>query len=84
MNTDVTKQTEQLIEGLKADKSIAQPWKNYAISDASRLLAIIEKGKRVTNRTPPPEMPQHEEVAGCTCQPGRKADVSCPVHGINL
>lgn len=83
---DVQKQTEQLISDLKADKSIAQPWKNYAVSDAMRLLAVIEKGKRVTNRTPPPDVAAkaQQSQAGCTCEPGKKASVNCPVHGINL
>lgn len=84
---DVTKQIQQLIVDLKADKSIAQPWKNYAISDASRLQAVIEQGKRSTNQTPPPEVAaqaQRGAVDGCICTPGKKASVNCPVHGINF
>jgi hypothetical protein len=83
---DSTKQIQSLLDALQADKTMAQPWKNYAISDARRLQALIEIGLSTTNRVPPPDLPQPKvEVAsnGCMCPPGGKRNVNCPVHGIN-
>lgn len=84
---DVTKQIQSLIDSLKAEKSMAQPWKNYAVSDAIRLQAVIAQGLSSSNQKPPPEFLHKNEgaaVAGCTCVPGQKASVHCPVHGINV
>jgi hypothetical protein len=83
---DITKQIQSVIDALKADKSIAQPWRNYAVSDASRLLAVVEKGLKTSNLTPPPEVQSgtsEPTVDTCTCTPGGKLNVNCPVHGIN-
>lgn len=46
----------QMINELKADKSIAQPWKNYATSDLLRVQAVIRMGKTVTKQEPPADM----------------------------
>jgi hypothetical protein len=81
-------QTQQLVQSLKADKDMAQPYKNFAVSDAIRLLALIEAGLRRTNAKPPADLLQPAAKldanlqpiqAGCICPPaGRRAD--CPIH----
>jgi hypothetical protein len=85
---DITKQMQSLIDSLKADKTMAQPYKNYAISDALRLQAVIERGVGTTNQKPPDGInldkpPERMAEGGCTCDPNQKPFVNCPVHGIN-
>jgi hypothetical protein len=70
-----------LIEHIKADKSIVQPWRNDAIANMRRAVAFIDKGLT----TAPAHLVQTAERDGqpvmslCTCPPGgRRKD--CPVH----
>lgn len=72
---------QSLIEALDADKTMLQPYKNYALSDAKRLQALIEY-----NPTPKPTVPAHPATTsgGCICTLGQKAHASCPVHGIQF
>lgn len=71
----------KLIEALDADKTIAQPYKNYAKSDALRLEAVIEKGIVTTNIKPPEPRPA---TMVCFCLPGQKPNHNCPVHGLQV
>lgn len=76
----------KLIEALRADKTMVQPYKNYALSDALRLEAVIEKGLGTTMRKPPEDMvitnPQ-VALGNCICTPGQKPAAHCPVHGLS-
>lgn len=67
---------QNLIDTLKADKTLAQPWKNYAMSDAMRLQAVIA----MAGQAPASQHPATSH--GCICLPGQKAQASCPVHGL--
>lgn len=70
MNYD--QELNAIAEEVKTDKSIVQPWRNYALKAANEMQAFIKMGKTTSPLQPPPE-------AVCTCPPGgRKA--SCPVH----
>lgn len=85
----------QLIEALKDDQSLAQPYKNYLISDAKRLQIAIRGAKTIAFNQPPPDMPepngttspQPMQFAGpsttgvCVCTPGMPRRRDCPVHG---
>lgn len=78
---------QALISALDADKTMLQPYKNYALSDAKRLQALIEYDP-VRPATAPSSgtlmsqtMPS---ASGCICTPGQKAHASCPAHGIQF
>jgi len=43
----------EMLAAIKADKSLAQPWKNYAASDLARVQAVIRMAKNTVNKTPP-------------------------------
>lgn len=77
---DIPTTMQALITALKADKQMAQPYKNFAVSDAIRLQAVINQGMRVTNMVPPagalPDQP-----ATCICPPTGGRRVDCPQHG---
>lgn len=63
---------QDIITMLKDDKSVAQPYRNYALKELHLAVALVEKGQRITNLKPP------EGV--CTCPDGAVSK-SCPVHG---
>jgi len=84
----------EMLAAIKADKSLAQPWKNYASSDLARVQAVIRMAQTATNLKPPEGY--GTVVSGsaegtsvlrddrgyslaCTCMTGA-IDVSCPVH----
>lgn len=74
-----------LIEAVKADKDIAQPWRNKVVSRLDEVQAILEKGQRMTNIKPPVGTPEplHTptgEPMNCVCPEGA-IDTACPVHG---
>lgn len=83
------------IELMNADKSLAQPWKNYAISDARRALALLKMADasiHTSNRESPSDAArngQEGNVAGetmdfmsCICpDPVNDKAPNCPVHG---
>jgi len=66
-----------LMDAMKADKDLSQPIKNYALSDAVRLQAVIRMAKINTNLQPPAGIPT--TAAGCTC-PFGVISATCPVH----
>ena len=75
MNYD--QQITNLINDLKTNTDVIQPYKNYAVSDLLRVQAVIRMGKTTSNLTPP----TNDQT--CTCPfPGR--DVNCLVHGNNV
>jgi hypothetical protein len=55
----------QVVDVLKADKSIVQPWRNYAIKAAAEMQAFVRMGLTATNRQPPdvPVFPRPHPVA---------------------
>lgn len=68
-----------LIERLGQDKSLMQPYKNYAISDAKRLHALIRMAGSSTQLEPPVGT-QLGINPVCSCPAGglRK---TCAIHG---
>lgn len=85
MNYDA--QITDLITAIKADKSIIQPWRNYAIKAANEMISFIEKGQRTTNMRPHEGMTDVQRnyynsppVNACICFPGMTR-LDCPVHG---
>ena len=70
MNYDAA--IQELIDVIKADKSILQPWRNKAVARLEEAQAFVMKGKMTTYREP--------EGLVCTCRTGM-ADKNCPVHG---
>lgn len=76
MNYD--QQITAIIDAMKTDKAIAQPWKNYATSDLLRVQAIIRMGLTTTNMQPPAGTPT--TARQCTCTIGVMSP-NCPVHG---
>lgn len=80
---DVPTQIQSLIDEAKADKSIAQPWRNYGLKHLHEALADFEKGMRTSNQVPPPEaVNPPPQQAVCICPPGGKRNANCPVHGL--
>ena len=67
---------DDMIEHIKADKSIIQPWRNDAIAQLRRAKAFIRMGLTSTNRTDLPSDPEPT----CTCPEGGTRK-SCPLHG---
>src|SRR5256885_8922242 len=81
---------QELVDVLKADKSIVQPWRNYAIKHFQEGLADVHMGKATTNREPVeydvsyPGGKDGEALytPKCTCPPGG-IKRTCPLHGTN-
>jgi hypothetical protein len=79
------------IVAIGEDKAIIQPWRNYAQSDARRLLALVHEGQSKTNMKPPVgesltlndlnnyTVQDVNEFNGCTCATDLRKN--CPVHG---
>src|SRR5438270_836185 len=67
---------QELVDVLKADKSIVQPWRNYAIKHFQEGLADVHMGKTTTNRELDGNLPE----TTCTCPPGG-IKRTCPLHG---
>jgi hypothetical protein len=73
---------QEIIDVIKADKSLAQPYKNFAVSDGLRWKAVVAAARNTTNREAPDDLPIMQ-FAGpeCICTEfGKRKD--CPVHGI--
>lgn len=76
----------ELVGSLQSDKSLMQPYKNYAVADARRLQAVIQMARTTTRQTPPPDMPSDAnrfpvpKIESCTCK-SMEIDPKCPVHG---
>lgn len=76
---DIPTIMQSLIDALKADKTIAQPYRNFAVSDAIRLQAVISTGRTITTKVMPAGAIS-ETSDPCICPPaGRRVD--CPIHG---
>jgi len=80
----------ELIDGLKADTKLAQPYKNYLLSDAKRLQVSIRGTQTIAIQQPPPDIanqPAPMQFAGpgtagsCICLPDMPPRKDCPVHG---
>jgi hypothetical protein len=78
---DIPTIMQHLIDELKADKQMAQPYRNYAVSDAIRLQAVIRQGMVTTNMVMPSgAISDSQQNGSCICPPaGRRVD--CPIHG---
>lgn len=63
---------------IKADKSLMQPWKNYASKELSIAQALIRMGKTSTSLKPP-EGQSIDEPLQCICPIGA-VDRNCPIH----
>lgn len=70
------------IEAIDADKSLTQPWKNYALSDARRALASLKMASGSIHEKPQPA--PHSALDSldpmdnpCICRPGMR-NRSCP------
>lgn len=77
MNYD--QEITRLIEAIKGDKSLAQPWKNYATKELHVAQSLIRMAKTTTNRAPD-NAPPIQPSSNCICFPG-SIDKFCPVHG---
>lgn len=84
---------QDLITATKADKSIAQPWRNKAVARLEEAQAFVEKGQRTTHVKPPEGMPVNgvpprgetpPRPVGCECTilNGQVAAIAkgCMVH----
>lgn len=79
MNYD--QEITKLLAMIKVDKSLAQPWKNYATKELNVAQALIRMAKTTTNIEVPLGMgPKTVERSGCTCPTGAES-ADCPVHG---
>lgn len=76
MNYDL--EITRLVAAIKDDKTLVQPFKNYAMSDAQRLQAVIRMAKTTANITPPAGT--SSTASQCICSIGVR-DTRCPVHG---
>lgn len=88
MNDIYTPAINTFIEQIKGDKSIVQPWRNYALKHLGEALADIHEGQRVTNLTPPEGTPGMVDTAAavktgmCICDPDMPPRKNCVVHGV--
>ena len=88
---DYDQSIQEIISVLKADKSVIQPWRNYAIKHLMEAQAHVKMGLTTTNREPDdhPAMQFAGPVKGgadiaapqCICTPGMPPRKDCPVHG---
>lgn len=69
-----------LVEAIKADKSLIQPFKNYAASDLLRVQAIVRMAKQTSLLEPPIDAVTGFDNPDCTC-PSGAIDKQCPIHG---
>lgn len=73
-----------LITAIKEDKSITQPWKNYATKELNIAQACLRMSKTSTNLKPPSGLVNDDgSLAECTCPRGA-VDTSCPQHGSSV
>ena len=79
MNYD--QEITKLVEAIKADKSIIQPWRNKAAARLEEGQAFVRMGLQMSYAQNPPEITYGFSQA-CNCMPGAVANPSCPVHGI--
>ena len=72
----------EIVDVLKADKAVVQPWKNYALKAANEMQAFVRMGLTTTNRQPPdaPVFPRPKPI-GCICTDDMPPRRDCPVHG---
>lgn len=89
-----------LAEKTKKDAGLAQPHKNYCLSDLERLHALYDRAGRITNAKPPAGMlegSQNDQAAklnepvmsesgqSCPCtEAGGKPQAHCPIHGLRM
>ena len=72
---DYNRNISELIEAIKADKSILQPWRNKAIARVEEAQAFVRMGLTSTTRT----ADQVSSDKSCTCPVGAiRSD--CPIH----
>jgi len=69
MNFDY--EINRIMEAVKTDKSIVQPWRNKAAARLEEAQAFVRMGMTTTNMKPP---------ENCSCLPGAY-DVDCTTHG---
>jgi hypothetical protein len=75
-----------LVEAIKADKAIIQPWRNKAVARLEESQAFVRMGRSSSSRQG--ELTYNQVVAtennfnhaGCICPTGAVAN-ECPVHG---
>jgi len=74
-------QINQIVERLKTDKTVVQPWRNKAVARLQEAQAFVRMGQTTTYQSPNKVTGDNEPpVAGvCTCPPGA-LDQDCPVH----
>lgn len=82
-------QINRIIETLKADKSIVQPWRNKATARLEESMAFVRMGRTTTGIKPPADMqPGRVEGSsgpyGCICErPGvAPFNPDCSIHGL--
>ncbi len=90
MNYD--SEINRLVEAIKADKSIIQPWRNKAVARAEECQAFVRMGlttasAKVGTNYPmsldpqsPPWEANLKSANDCICPPGA-VDDQCPIHG---
>lgn len=87
MNYD--QEITKLINEIKADKSIIQPWRNKAAARLEEVQAFVRMGRGTSNLQAP--FPVHPgqingRVQGCNgncdLSPNGLVDGNCPVHGL--
>ena len=77
MNYD--QEINKLVEAIKADKSIVQPWRNKAVSSLEESQAFVRMGKQMVYRFSNEEIPLAGKVE-CICELGT-IDLNCLIHG---
>lgn len=76
MNYD--QEITKLLAMIKVDKSLAQPWKNYATKELNVAQALIRMAKTTANIEAPQGMKEEQET--CIC-PNGAVYATCPIHG---
>jgi hypothetical protein len=78
---------QEIVDVIKADKAIVQPWRNKAVARLEEAQAFIHEGKTTTYREAPGGLPTMQfagpsTTAGqCVCTLGMPPRKDCPVHG---
>jgi hypothetical protein len=87
MNYDYEKVLADVVNDIRADKSIMQPWKNKAMARIQEAAVFVDHGKKISLAKPPEGLPSAgpkfptPQPLGCICQPDMPPRKDCPVHG---
>lgn len=71
-----------LIEHIKADKGIVQPWRNKAVARMEEAMAFIRMGLSTTNREAPSDNTETKDYYSSFVNTGPATTCNCPTGGI--